>query len=251
MNMNRKKSKIVILAVTLALGVFLSDYYALASDNLKTNKENISWTRSFLKKQASQNLDEVEIEINKVNKDTSITKFDMNKAKSRFEDVVFLGDSIVEYLREANILDASSVLAQKGEHVNQASKHLKEIKNLRPRQVVILYGANDINAYSPEKYKEEYVKLVQDIKKIHPGIKVYVQAPLPVNEAKTVSKDSRINNENIRLFTQKTKEVAYKTGADFLSSDGLVSSKSIYEQDGIHFKYEFYKNWLFFLSENI
>ena len=175
----------------------------------------------------------------------------MNKAKSRFEDVVFLGDSITEYLREANILNPSSVLAQKGEHVNQANKHLSEIKNLKPKEIVVLYGANDINAYSPEKYKEEYVKLINEIKKVSPSSTIYLQAPLPVNEAKTVNKDSRINNENVKLLTQKTKQVASITGAKFLSSDGLVTSDSLFEQDGVHFKYEFYKNWLYFLSENI
>ena len=108
---------------------------------------------SFIKKQENQRIDDVEEEINKVNKDTSITKFNMTKAKSRFDDVVFLGDSITEYLKQANILGPTSVLASKGEHVNQASKHLNEIKNLKPKQIVILYGANDLNTQTPEAFR--------------------------------------------------------------------------------------------------
>ncbi|MDY4560277.1 GDSL-type esterase/lipase family protein [Peptostreptococcus porci] len=246
-----KKPNIILSVTTLVLGVAMVGNGIFAADSSQTKNEKIQWTINFLKKQESQNIDEVEAEINKVNKDTSIVKFDMNKAKSRFEDVVFLGDSITEYLREANILNPSSVLAQKGEHVNQANKHLSEIKNLKPKEIVVLYGANDINAYSPEKYKEEYVKLINEIKKVSPSSTIYLQAPLPVNEAKTVNKDSRINNENVKLLTQKTKQVASITGAKFLSSDGLVTSDSLFEQDGVHFKYEFYKNWLYFLSENI
>lgn len=246
-----KKTKVIVFMTALFFGVIMINNGIFADDSSGTQDEKIQWTISFLKKQESQNIEEVEAEINKVNKDTPIVKFDMSKAKGRFEDVLFLGDSITEYLREANILNASSVLAQKGEHVNQANKHLRAIKNLKPKQIVILYGANDINAYSPEKYKEEYIKLVNDIKKVAPNVKIYLQAPLPVNESKTVNKDSRINNENVKLLTQKTKQVASVTGARFLSSDGLVTSNDLFEQDGVHFKYDFYKNWLYYLSENI
>ncbi len=247
-----KKKKYVAVASTLMCGaLLLLNSGSMAADTSKTEKESILWTINFLKKQESQSLNDVEEEINKVNKDTSITKFDMKKAKTRFEDVVFLGDSITEYLRQANILDSASVLAQKGEHVSQAIKHMSEIRDLKPKIVVILYGANDINAYSPDKFKEEYIKLINAIKKIDPKVKVYVQAPLPVNENITTKKDTRFNNENIKLLTNKLKQAASVTGARFLSSDGLITSRSLYEGDGIHLKYNFYKNWLYFLSENI
>lgn len=246
-----KKSKVLTITAVLISGSIMIGSNAFAENTTIKIKEDQGWTINFLKKQTGQNLDDVEAEINKVNKDTSITNFNMASAKGRFEDVVFLGDSITEYLKEGNILDESSVLAMKGEHINQANKHLKEIKNLKPKQIVILYGANDINAYSPEKYKEEYIKLVKSIKKVDPGVKIYLQAPLPVNESIASKKDSRINNENIKMFSDKVKEVASETGTQFLSSDGLITSKDLYEQDGIHFKYDFYKNWLFFLSENI
>lgn len=249
--LDMKKSKALTMTAILISGSIMMGSKIFAANSPIKIKENTEWTINFLKIQQKQNLDDVEAEINKVNKDTAITNFNMDSAKGRFEDVVFLGDSITEYLKEGNILDEASVLAMKGEHINQASKHLKEIKNLKPKQIVILYGANDINAYSPEKYKEEYIKLVKSIKKVDPGVKIYLQAPLPVNEIVASKKDMRINNDNIKMFSDKVKEVASVTGVNFLSSDGLVTSSDLYEQDGIHFKYAFYKNWLFFLSENI
>ncbi|MEG0250724.1 MAG: GDSL-type esterase/lipase family protein [Peptostreptococcus sp.] len=246
-----KKSKVLTMTAILISGSMMIGSKVFAANSSIKIKENPEWTINFLKRQADQNLDDVEAEINKVNKDTSITKFNMASVKGIFEDVVFLGDSITEYLKQGNILDASSVLAMKGEHINQASKHLEEIKNLKPKQIVILYGANDINAYSPEKYKEEYIKLVKSIQKVDPGVKIYLQAPLPVNESVASKKDMRINNDNIKMFSDKVKEVAGETGAQFLSSDGLITSNDLYEPDGIHLKYDFYKNWLFFLSENM
>lgn len=242
-----RKSKLLALSAAM----IVTSATAYAADSARSGKASIEWTLSFIKKQENQRIDDVEEEINKVNKDTSITKFNMTKAKSRFDDVVFLGDSITEYLKQANILGPTSVLASKGEHVNQASKHLNEIKNLKPKQIVILYGANDLNTQTPEAFKENYISLVKKIKKLDPGVKVYLQAPLPVNETITRAKDERINNENVKILIQKTKAVASATGANYLPSDGLITSKNLYEPDGIHLKYDFYKNWLYFLSENI
>lgn len=240
-----------ILTIT---GILLTSVMAsqvLAADSLKTDSESISWTKNFLTKLEKQNINDVEMEINKVNKDTQIAKFDIKSARSRFDDVVFLGDSITEYLREAGILDAASVLAMKGEHVSQANKHIKEVKNLKPKSIVILYGANDINAYSPDTFRGHYVKLIQDIKKVDKRVKVYVQAPLPVLDRISKVKDYNVSNENVEKFTKAAKAAANQAGATFLSSDGLVNSEDLFEQDGVHFKYGFYLNWLHFLSENI
>lgn len=239
--------RIGILASAILLttsAVFL--YSSYAGENA-----SIEWTVNFLKKQESQNVTEVEAAINKVNEDTSVTKFDMKSAKARFDNVVFLGDSITEYLRESGILTETNVLAQKGEHVSQASKHLDEIKNLKPSEIVILYGANDITAYSPDVFKQEYINLIKKIKEVDKNVQIFVQAPIPVNESIASKKDSRLNNDNVAQFALKAKQACNIAGAHYLDSSELVASNDLYEQDGIHFKYGFYKNWLHFLSENI
>lgn len=241
-----KRASILASAI-LVLASGLTLYSSFAS----TDSENINWTINFLKKQESQNVTEVEAAINKVNEDTSVTKFDMKSAKARFDNVVFLGDSITEYLRESGILSEANVLAQKGEHVSQASKHLSEIKSLKPSEIVILYGANDVTAYSPDVFKQEYINLIKKIKEVDKNVKIYVQAPIAVNERIASSKDTRLNNDNVAQFALKAKQACNIAGATYLDSSELVPSQDVYEQDGIHFKYAFYKNWLHFLSENI
>lgn len=245
------KKVIALSGITIISASIFINSNIFAADSSKTDAESIAWTKAFIKREIGRNISDTEKEINKVNEDSDIKKFDMSKAQKRFEDTLFVGDSVTEYLREANILDSSSVVAKKGEHVNQAERHLNEIKDLKPKQVVILYGANDITYSSPEKFKEEYIKLVKSIKEVDKDVNIFIQAPLPVYEKVAAAKDSRINNENIKLFTEKAKQVASMTGAHFLSSDGLITSDEMYEPDGIHLKYAFYRNWLHFLSENI
>ncbi len=245
-----KKSNAIAMAV-LVSGAALICTKTFAADMGKTNLQSIEWTLRNLKAQASQDMAQVEEEINEVNEDTSISKFDMSKAKSRFEDVVFLGDSITEYLKEAEILDSSSVLAEKGEHVTQASKHISEIDKLRPKQIVILYGANDLDGETVEQFEKSYKELIEKLKSINKDAQIYLQAPLRVDESKTVGKNARINNKNVEELNKIVKKIAQETGVKYLSSADLIPSKRIYEADGIHFKYDFYKNWLLFLSENL
>ncbi len=245
-----KKSKVVAMAVLIS-GTALLCSKAFAADTEKTPLQSIDWTMKNLKAQADQNRSKVEEEIDEVNPDTSISKFDMKKAKSRFEDVVFLGDSITEYLKVAGTLDSSSVLAKKGEHVNQADRHIEEIEKLKPKQIVILYGANDLNGESVDKFESSYIDLINKLKKVDKGVKIYIQAPLKVDESKVTKDGDKINNKNVAELDKITKKVAEKTGAKYLSSEGLITSKSLYEPDGIHLKGDFYKNWLFFLSENL
>ncbi len=245
-----KKSNVIIIAALIS-GTALVCSKTFAADTEKTDLQSIKWTLENLKAQASQDISKVEEEINEVNEDTSISKFDMSKAKSRFEDVVFLGDSITEYLKDAEILDSSSVLAKKGEHVRQAKEHISEIKNLKPKQIVILYGANDLDGGSIEQFEKSYKDLIEELKKVDKGVKIYIQAPLKVDESKTISKNSKINNENVEQLDKIVEKIAKETGAKYLPSDDLITSKKLYENDGIHFKYDFYKNWLFFLSENL
>lgn len=246
-----KKGKVIaIVALMSSTALLCSNVFA--ADTAKTPLQSIEWTLTNLKEQANQNVNKVEGEINEVNEDTSVSKFNMAKAKSRFEDVVFLGDSITEYLREAGILDASSVLAKKGEHVNQAHRHLEEIERLKPKQIVILYGANDLNGETTEKFESSYIELIKKIKEIDKGVKVYIQAPLKVDESRAVKgSDGRVNNNNVAELDRRAQKVAKVTHSTYLPSDTLITSKSLYEPDGIHFKYDFYKNWLYFLSQNL
>ena len=76
-----KKSKLLALSAVMIVASATA-YSTYAADTARSGKASIEWTLSFLKKQENQRIDDVEEEINKVNKDTSITKFDMTKAKS-------------------------------------------------------------------------------------------------------------------------------------------------------------------------
>ena len=86
------KKRILTITGILITSVMASQVFAAGS--LKTDSESISWTKNFLTKLEKQNINDVEREINKVNKDTQLGKFDIKSARSRFDDVVFLGDSM-------------------------------------------------------------------------------------------------------------------------------------------------------------
>lgn len=243
-----KKKKYITSAIILSALIGGSVF---ASENIKTDIESINWTKKNLENQAKQNYQDVAKEVNKINPDTSISKFGMDVAKTRFKDVVFLGDSITEYLRTQGILNSDSVLAKKGEHLSQAKNHIPRLQKIKPEKVVILYGANDLGMTLSATYKDQFVSLIQNIKKALPHVKIYLQAPMPVYEPNSTKRGRAYTNDNIKMLDQLVKNVAKETGVTYLPSDNIVTSENLYEPDGIHFKYDFYRNWLFFLSSRL
>ena len=245
------KDRKYIISAILISSLCIVGSHVFASDNLQSDTDNIQSTMDNLKRQAEQDYYKVLAEVNNVNPDSSVSKFGMSVAKKRFENVVFLGDSITEYLRTEGILNADSVLAKKGEHLYQAKQHIEELKKIKPAKVVILYGANDLSSDFQATYEDNYVNLVEEIKKNVPNIKVYLQAPLPVYEKYSMSRNKNINNNNIKIMDEIVKKVARKTKSTYLTSRDLDTSPKMYEPDGIHFKYDFYKDWLSHLSNEL
>lgn len=243
--MNNKK---YITSAIILSGLCIIGSQGFASENMESENDSIAITMDNLKRQADQDYSKALEEVNKVNPDTSISKFGMDVAKTRFDNVVFLGDSITEYLRTQSILNPDSVLAKKGEHLGQASKHIDEIKKIKPEKLVILYGANDLDSSFETTYKEKYIDLINKIKAEVPNVKIYLQAPLPVYEQLSTKRNPNYNNQNIKIMDGIVKNVAKETHTTYIPSSDLGITDSMYEPDGIHFKYQFYKNWLYYLS---
>lgn len=246
-----KKKKIYALTgAVISLSILIGSA-TFAAENSMSDNDSIAWTIKRLKSEEERDVNIVEKMVDEVNKDVSSQKFSMKVAKRTFSDVAFLGDSITTYLADDSLLGGTNVLAKKGEHLPQAKTHLKELEKLKPKVVVILYGANDIGATTPEQFKEDYISLIKKIKAKNKHVKIYIQAPLPVYEERTIKNDSKLTNENVRKFSNMAKQAAKATGATYLPSGNLIKDKAMYANDGIHLSKPFYNDWLFSLKENI
>ena len=116
---------------------------------------------------------------------------------------------------------------------------------------MILFGMNDVvNFSSAADFKIKYIELVENIKKVTPDTKIYLQSPTPV-QAKAENSENGLNNERLDKFRQAVIETADETGATYVDISILLSSEEYFEQDGIHFKYNFYNTLFKYLKNTI
>lgn len=184
-----------------------------------------------------------------------VTDNDFNKI---YEDTVFMGDSITESLSYNQILDEYRVIAEMGDTVIKAMNHIPKLQGIQPKNVVLLYGMNDVILFketdswnSIDKFKEDYKTLINEIKIKLPNTNIYVQSPLPVN-AKATDTNARLTNENLTRFREIVKAACEETAVNYVDISILADeSSNLHETDGIHFKPEFYVKWLTYLCEFI
>ena len=242
----KRLNYIIITLVAVCIGILSVRFMDFKKPAL--NKE-IKDNREYLKNLESQNIKEIEKKVD-FNKEVKTDGYSIENSKKFYQNTLFLGDSITEYLSQTDLVNAENVLAKKGETVFKAKIHLEEIKNFNPKNVVLVYGMNDVEAYSVQKYKRYYEDFVKKLKEQNNGVNIIIQSPFNVINEKAKKYNKIVNNKNLNEFKKAAKEVAEKYDCKFSEIDTL-SNFDYFEPDGIHFKYGFYKDFLKSLSQFI
>ncbi|MBM6818414.1 hypothetical protein H6A19_03490 [Clostridium saudiense] len=255
-----KRKILTILTLTMSFYIIFSFIIGMLSGIFKSKTPS---QKDLLVQLENKSLDDLQDKIdtyqnNILNSNTdSSENEDINYAKY-YENTIFMGDSITEALSEFGILDSYNVIANKGDTVIKASQNIDKLQGINPKNLVLLYGMNDVIAFdsnSSEKssnaFKEKYIELINSIKAVLPKTNIYLISPLPVmNNA--VNTNYRLTNENLNEFRLKVTEVATATGSTYIDLASIITDKdSLHEQDGIHYKYDFYRIWLDLLKNYI
>ncbi|MBM6859568.1 hypothetical protein H9X78_03520 [Clostridium saudiense] len=223
-------------------------------------KNKNSPNKDYLVQLESKSLDDVQAKIenyqNKILNDTT-DKGNINYSKY-YENTVFMGDSLTESLSEFEILDSYNVISNKGDTVVKAMQNIDTLKGINPKNLVLLYGMNDViefdinlSGQDSNTFKEKYIELVNSIKTVLPKTNIYLISPLPVM-ANAVDTNYRLTNDNLSEFRLKVSEVANATGSTYVDLTSIITGKDyLHEQDGIHYKYDFYPLLLDYLTNYI
>ena len=223
-------------------------------------KNKNSPNKDYLVQLESKSLDDVQAKIenyqNKILNDTT-DKGNINYSKY-YENTVFMGDSLTESLSEFEILDSYNVISNKGDTVVKAMKNIDTLQGINPKNLVLLYGMNDVIEFDinlseqdSNTFKEKYIELVNSIKTVLPKTNIYLISPLPVM-ANAVDTNYRLTNDNLSEFRLKVSEVANATGSTYVDLTSIITGKDyLHEQDGIHYKYDFYPLLLDYLTNYI
>lgn len=225
------------------------------STTLSQNTIACNEDRQYLQSLENLNVEDIEKKIKKSEKREKLKAFTDENGnidfKKYYKNTIFMGDSITEYISAANMLPESNVYAKIGITLLGTEEYVDRLQYSKPDRVMILFGMNDVSNFSsPEEFKQKYIELVNNIKRVTPDTKIYLQSPTPI-QAKAEDAARGLSNSNLDKFRQAVVETASETGVTYVDISVLIDSDQYFDQDGIHFKQNFYDRLFEYLKNTI
>lgn len=254
----------IVLIITASSILFLKNY--IFSSTNAHGKENSSSEQNELPKEivakegdksneASQDIPSKDKQQENINK-TPDDKGNVILKKLKKEDIhtnaLFLGDSVTESISFYEFIDDSRVIGQKGLTIDKAEENIDKLKAANTKNIFILLGTNDLQSgMDKATFIKQYAAFIDHIKENLPQSDIFIQSILPIDKNMEASRpnlvNSRIDEFNKALMELCIeKEVSYLNVATILKDDARL-----FEPDGIHPKFDFYKKWMDYLEGSL
>ena len=97
---------------------------------------------------------------------------------------MILGDSVAEGFEEYDILNASSVAAEIGVHLDELDGQISKVKELSPGVLFLYLGMNDVTATNGDvdRFVSEYKSVLDRLREEVPDAHIFVNSIFPVQE---------------------------------------------------------------------
>lgn len=171
-------------------------------------------------------------------------------------DVVFLGNSITERGEWQELIPGKTVANRGigGDNTFGVLARLDNVIALRPRKIFLLIGINDTGRGLPvDVIFENYIKIVDRLKKALPRTAIYAQSVLPLNEDLLKYDYLKGKRERIVELNEQIRQLARSAGIVYVDlhevfADDKGALKAEYTTDGIHLNPDAYIPWVNFLK---
>ena len=244
--------------------------FDLAKNNgTNSNDSKNGNDESTIKKNTDNKKNNLNTEVDfNINIQDNVTKSSSSREPVTFDSsVAFIGDSrtqgFIIYNGLKNVQDYSYIglmvdtaISKAFVKTNNGQKItlLQDMKNKNIDSVYIMLGINELGWSYPQVFKVKYKELINEIRKVKPNCKIYIQSIIPVTKSRSES-DKIFNNENIAKFNNLVQEVANEENVTYLDVESaLVNSQGYLPEeastDGIHLEANYCKKWLEYLKYN-
>lgn len=161
-----------------------------------------------------------------------------------FINTVILGDSRVEAFANYAFLGSDHVFYNKGDTIRNILDWKEELQQLNPKHIVFSYGINDVGIgywETGEEYSAEFKSILDELQTILPETKFYISSIfVAIDPAFEVGPAWR----EIPSFNVAIKEMCEGTDYIYIDNTDIAEAhKDLYDQDGVHFYWEFYPYW--------
>lgn len=160
------------------------------------------------------------------------------------ENIVFLGDSIVDWYPIDEIFGNMPIVKSgiAGYKTTDILSRMDEmVYQYNPTQVYLLIGTNDLNMEDMDKDNvvKNIQKIFKEIKKHRKNTKLYYQSIYPVNKSAPNSSAQNRSNEDIKYVNLKMKEFCDENNIVYIDMyDELADDDGNYDleysKDGLH-----------------
>ena len=176
-----------------------------------------------------------------------IEKVVVTKEKNdlKYENIVFLGDSITDWYPFEEMYDSNIPIVNSGIAGYETTDILNRLDEMvyqyNPTKVFILIGTNDLK-YSDddeEKVVENIKKIIEEIKENRSKTEIYIESIFPINrEMKYHAAEERYNDEikevnnELKKYCSKNKVTYIDMYNEFSDDNGNFDEE--YTKDGLH-----------------
>ena len=243
----------ILLALAAALLVGLAVLLTLTQGRREARVLEMSDAAALLRQMESGDPDHVVQVIRQQQKDRLAAERADLEAKllsgeldvwSMFQDFAMFGDSRVAGFYWYYLLPNERILANPANTIRTMEERIPDLVALHPARVYISYGGNDINIgfwANKEEYTDELEKILGEIEEALPGIEIYVNSILEVQ-------DWALHKGKmwpyIPEYNEAIREMCESHGYVFIDNHAVTEAhQDQYDVDGVHFKEGFYIYW--------
>lgn len=188
---------------------------------------------------------------NKVTQNATHEKTSKDSAyKPIFKNSLFFGDSITEGMIDQELIEDKNIIADKGKVTAIAiEEDVNKVIEKKPGHIFMSFGTNDLlmpmdlegkPIENPVKFSiDNYSKLIQKIKEKLPNVSIHLLSVTPVAN-KVLQEHPQY--KHIDEYNVKLKELAKAEKAEYIDLSPIFEkNKDLHDQDGVHFKANYYK----------
>lgn len=236
---NKRKKRLLLIGACAAVLILLVILAVWGIRQLVTPKVDTEQGLSYIRAAESEDITMIEQKINQLERQDGGE--DSRSYKEKFASSIVMGDSIAEGFSEYDLLNASSVVSKIGVHLYELEEQVQQAADLNPQVIFLALGMNDViaTAGDTEQFLEQYEAVVAQLREAVPNAHIYVNSIFPVQDS-AIEKEPEL--AQISEYNTVLRQMCDDLQLGFIDNTDLVQDQ-YYEEDGVHFKAEFYPLW--------
>lgn len=236
---NKRKKRLLLIGAFAAVLILLVILAVWGIRQLVTPKVDTEQGLSYIRAAESEDITTIEQKINQLERQDGGE--DSRSYKEKFASSIVMGDSIAEGFSEYDVLNASSVVSKIGVHLYELEEQVQQAADLNPQVIFLALGMNDViaTAGDTEQFLEQYEAVVAQLREAVPNAHIYVNSIFPVQDS-AIEKEPEL--AQISEYNTVLRQMCDDLQLGFIDNTDLVQDQ-YYEEDGVHFKAEFYPLW--------